>query len=1035
MKKILLLLFFAVSSVLNAQDNWDTLITNGVGPNQTRFNLVKVFKNKIYVAGSDSLGLTINAYSSSTGNYGSFANEAGLSSALQGGNEGAITAATNDNNFLFYGSGVQYNGVNNFLPQVYKFDGTTYSSFGTIPHDVTGPNRMVPANKPFIGALALYSPTGSNDSIYAIVNPDSAYLGVTVWKSPVSSPNWVNVTKFDSASGVTIVNDAIVWHKRLYIAVSGRDSGGVRLSYILSTANGSSWDTVAKTSTLFTSVGVLYYNYTGCNFNQFEIHNDSLFTTFTYGYSGYPIWYTTDSLSSNPSWHNLPYINGSCWGEISDLQSAFGKLWFGVNISPCRTSGYRPSKKLNQINQTADYGFNANGSTNVFCYHNGQYLSSSGGTNIGDWYANWHDKLAFFNNALYTAGAMDAPQTYAKYGNLWRVLPPTASFTDSSSMGLNFCTSNAAYLKCTSTHAINAMWTINDTVYSHTPDTTWFPSRPGTYTVTLTAYNGDPYYTNFLDSTTSTITVLQTPIIDSTVAKYLTLCQGQPDTIRMYTHLGTSPFTYTYLNTINNEFFNNVGNPGIVNANTAPTAYFKGIIKDANGCINSNGFVVLSVNNGDSLSGTIVDTLLNSVTVGKVYLFQKKANHVGVADSSGIFDLSTTGNGKFYFPSLYYGDYLLKAVADTGNLLYKTSVGTYYSNKLHAYQWDSALVIQQHTCVGGNNSGKDIKIIQIPNIPGGPGTITGNITESNSFGTRYSGPNSTFGAPLKGVDIKLGKNPGGSPAARTTTDNSGNYSFTNVPIGQYKIYVDIPNYGMDSVRLVDLNVTATSVHNDYYVDSAMVRVVPIDSVTKAICAGDSIMLGGSYQLGAGIYTDVVQTLWSYDSVVVTTLSIKPLPTLTVTSSSDSVCIGNSVVLTATGNGTSYLWSSNAGSATTSTVSVSPTVNTVYTVTTTGSNGCPVKHTISIISKACIGIQNVSQQGLSVYPNPASNKLFIESAKGSTIKLVSVLGQTVLEQSISIGKNEININSLPMGAYELIINAQGQLTNQKIIISR
>ena len=78
MKKILLLLFFAVSSVLNAQDNWDTLITNGVGPNQTRFNLVKVFKNKIYVAGSDSLGLTINAYSSSTGNYGSFANEAGL---------------------------------------------------------------------------------------------------------------------------------------------------------------------------------------------------------------------------------------------------------------------------------------------------------------------------------------------------------------------------------------------------------------------------------------------------------------------------------------------------------------------------------------------------------------------------------------------------------------------------------------------------------------------------------------------------------------------------------------------------------------------------------------------------------------------------------------------------------------------------------------------------------------------------------------------------------------------------------------------
>ena len=60
------------------------------------------------------------------------------------------------------------------------------------------------------------------------------------------------------------------------------------------------------------------------------------------------------------------------------------------------------------------------------------------------------------------------------------------------------------------------------------------------------------------------------------------------------------------------------------------------------------------------------------------------------------------------------------------------------------------------------------------------------------------GPSSTTGAPLKGVDIKLGKNPGGSPAARATTNAKGEFNFGVQPAGKYDLIVSPPPDSADT---------------------------------------------------------------------------------------------------------------------------------------------------------------------------------------------------------------------------------------------
>ena len=146
------------------------------------------------------------------------------------------------------------------------------------------------------------------------------------------------------------------------------------------------------------------------------------------------------------------------------------------------------------------------------------------------------------------------------------------------------------------------------------------------------------------------------------------------------------------------------------------------------------------------------------------------------------------------------------------------------------------------------------------------------------------------------------------------------------------------------------------------------------------------------------------------------ISVCTPPTTTLTSSTNSICVGQSATLTATG-ASNYTWS---GGATTATLAVNPTSTTVYSLTGSNQPGCSGTNTIQLVVSPCAGIQNaLSDKDVQLFPNPSNGVLSINIAKTGVfqLELLNVLGQTVWSQNIP-SNTQIDISHLKPGVYTL-----------------
>jgi hypothetical protein len=116
---------------------------------------------------------------------------------------------------------------------------------------------------------------------------------------------------------------------------------------------------------------------------------------------------------------------------------------------------------------------------------------------------------------------------------------------------------------------------------------------------------------------------------------------------------------------------------------------------------------------------------------------------------------------------------------------------------------------------------------------------------------------------------------------------------------------------------------------------------------SSICNGDSMLIFSKYRKSTGLYTDTLTAVNGCDSILYQSLTVNPVPTLTLSTTSASICAGSTATLTASG-ATNYAWSTND---TSNMIVVMPALGTTFSVTSINSFGCSSSDSVYITVNA------------------------------------------------------------------------------------
>ena len=403
-------------------------------------------------------------------------------------------------------------------------------------------------------------------------------------------------------------------------------------------------------------------------------------------------------------------------------------------------------------------------------------------------------------------------------------------------------------------------------------------SQNGVYTVTATNAEGC--------SATTSVTVTVNPLPNVSISGNNSFCQGNSVAL---TASGAS--NYAWSNGSSNATIT-VSNPGTYTL----------IGTDANNCSNTATKTV-------TVNPTYNVPITHSICQGESYNFNGQ-----ILTTSGTYtqNLSTI-NGCDSIIILTLTVKNLPTPVILGNTaLCQGQSTTLTANGGTSYIWSNGstnnnISVSQsgiYTVTAINAEGCSatanvtVTVNPLPNV---------NISGNNSF---CQGDNVTLSA--SGANTYVWSN--ASTNASITVSGAGNYTVT----------------GTDANGCSNIATKTVSVNPTYNIP-----------LTHSICQGESYNFYGQNLTTAGTYTHTLQTVNGCDSVLTLSLTVRPLPTPTI-SGNTILCQGQSTTLTAN-SGVSYLWSD---ASTNNSISVSQ--SGIYTVTATNAEGCSATANVTVM---------------------------------------------------------------------------------------